>query len=96
MDHGPNPPDPDVPPQWQRAVSAPFVVNERYGTRCTTVVFIGHDGRAAVHELRFDPAGVQTGASRIEFRVVPAREMQGTPGSPHTAGEAIAADICAE
>jgi hypothetical protein len=51
---------------------------------------------AAVHELRFDPVGVQTGASRIEFRAVPARETERTPGSPHTAGEAIAADICAE
>jgi hypothetical protein len=28
---------------------------------------VGQVGLTAVHERRFDPAGVQTGATRIEF-----------------------------
>jgi uncharacterized protein with NRDE domain len=61
--------DTDLPPDWQRAVSAPFVVHERYGTRCTTLVLVEHGQRTTLHERRFDAAGVQTGASRVEFDV---------------------------
>jgi uncharacterized protein with NRDE domain len=64
-------PHTDLPEDWERAVSAPFVVHERYGTRCSTVVLAGHDGRIAVFERRFDPAGTQTGASRFGFGVEP-------------------------
>jgi uncharacterized protein with NRDE domain len=55
------------PEDWERAVSAPFVVHERYGTRCSTVVLIERDGRTVVHERRFDPSGAQSGASRFQF-----------------------------
>jgi uncharacterized protein with NRDE domain len=65
-EHAP-PPDGGLPPDLERALSAPFVRHDRYGTRCSTVVLVGHDGRTVVHELRFDPAGTQVGATRIEF-----------------------------
>ena len=55
------------PEDWERAVSAPFVVHQRYGTRCSTVVLIERDGRTVVHERRFDPGGIQSGASRFQF-----------------------------
>jgi len=58
---------PGLPPDWQRAVSAPFVVHERYGTRCTTVVLIDREGRSVMHERRFDANGDETGVSRLEF-----------------------------
>lgn len=58
-----------LPGDWERAVSAPFVVHEQYGTRCSTVVLVTHDGRTVVQERRFDPRGVQSGASRFEFTV---------------------------
>ena len=58
---------PGLPPDWQRAVSAPFVVHERYGTRCTTVVLIDREGRTVMHERRFDSRGDETGSSRLEF-----------------------------
>jgi uncharacterized protein with NRDE domain len=58
---------PGLPPDWQRAVSAPFVVHERYGTRCTTVVLIDREGRAVIQERRFDSNGNETGSSRLEF-----------------------------
>ncbi len=58
-----------LPGDWERAVSAPFVVHEQYGTRCSSVVLVKHDGRTVVQERRFDPRGVQSGASRFEFTV---------------------------
>jgi uncharacterized protein with NRDE domain len=62
-----SPPDRGLPPDLERALSAPFVRHAQYGTRCSTVVLVEHGGRTAVLERRFDPAGVQTGATRIEF-----------------------------
>jgi len=61
------PPDRGLPRDLERALSAPFVRHDRYGTRCSTVVLVGHDGHTVVHERRFDPAGAQVGATRIEF-----------------------------
>jgi uncharacterized protein with NRDE domain len=58
---------PDLPPDWQQALSAPFVVHDRYGTRCTSVVLIDRNGHATMHERRFDSTGTQTGASRLEL-----------------------------
>ena len=55
------------PEDLERALSAPFVRHERYGTRCSTLAFIEHDGRTRVHERRFDATGAQTGSSRFEF-----------------------------
>lgn len=60
-------PSTGLPPDLARALSAPFVLHERYGTRCSSVVLVGHDGRTTVTERRFDPAGTQTGATRFEF-----------------------------
>jgi uncharacterized protein with NRDE domain len=62
-----SPPDRGLPPDLERALSAPFVRHERYGTRCSTVAMVEHGGRTAVLERRFDKAGVQTGATRVEF-----------------------------
>jgi uncharacterized protein with NRDE domain len=56
-----------LPPDWERALSAPFVVHGRYGTRCSTVLLVEHDGRTTMLERRFDAAGHQTGASRLQF-----------------------------
>ena len=65
-------PSPDgLPADLERALSAPFVRHERYGTRCSTVTLVGADGRAVVHERRFDARGTQTGATRIEFACGP-------------------------
>jgi uncharacterized protein with NRDE domain len=45
------------------------VLHERYGTRCSTVLLAGHDGRTVTAERRFDAAGNLTGATRLEFAV---------------------------
>ena len=56
------------PPAPARTVSAPFIINERYGTRCSTVLLVERNGRTVLLERRFDATGVQTGTSRFEFR----------------------------
>jgi uncharacterized protein with NRDE domain len=64
-----------LPEQWERIVSAPFVVNERYGTRCSSVLLVERNGRTILHERRFDAAGGQTGTSRFEFASVEVPEV---------------------
>ncbi|MCJ7451811.1 MAG: NRDE family protein [Steroidobacteraceae bacterium] len=58
-----------LPEDLERAISAPFVQHPRYGTRCSTVLLAGHDGRVVTAERRFDAAGRLTGATRIEFAI---------------------------
>ena len=61
-------PESDLPADLEQALTAPFVRHARYGTRSSTVVLVAHEGPSVVHERRYDPAGAQTGATRIEFR----------------------------
>jgi hypothetical protein len=42
-------------------------VHDRYGTRCSTVLLVEHDGRTTMCERRFDASGTLTGATRLEF-----------------------------
>lgn len=60
-------PSTGLPLDWERVVSAPFIVHERYGTRCSTVLLVERTGRTVLQERRFDASGVQTGSSRFEF-----------------------------
>ncbi|HEY7889113.1 MAG TPA: NRDE family protein [Steroidobacteraceae bacterium] len=55
--------------EWERILSSPFVRNERYGTRCATLVAIEPTGACYLAERRFDPAGVCTGET--ECRLAP-------------------------
>jgi uncharacterized protein with NRDE domain len=59
----------NLPADLERAMSAPFVLHALYGTRCSTVLLAGHDGRTVAAERRFDAAGNLTGATRLEFTV---------------------------
>jgi uncharacterized protein with NRDE domain len=61
-------PDGELPPDLERALSAPFIVHERYGTRCSTVLCIGHDGHVAVTEQRYDAGGHTIGRAAFEFQ----------------------------
>jgi uncharacterized protein with NRDE domain len=62
-----NLPSTGLPADWERVVSAPFIVNERYGTRCSTLLLVERNGRTVLQERRFDATGVQSGTSRFEF-----------------------------
>lgn len=83
-------PDTGLPGDWERALSAPFVVHERYGTRCSTLLLIERSGRTVVHERRFDAAGQQSGASRIEFASADTPERWFENESP---GDALPMDL---
>ena len=54
-------PDPDL----QRALSAPFVLDPRYGTRCSTLVLLEPSGALRLHERRFAPDGGTTGETEL-------------------------------
>lgn len=72
-------------PEWERALSSPFVLNERYGTRCSTLVAIESSGACFVAERRFDPAGDCLGET--QYRLTPAEwpaEAQSLPWASAT------------
>jgi uncharacterized protein with NRDE domain len=46
---------------WERTLSSPFVLDPRYGTRCSTLCLIDTSGTLLIRERRFDPAGEMTG-----------------------------------
>jgi uncharacterized protein with NRDE domain len=64
-------PQTGIPPEWERVLSAPFVVNPDYGTRCSTVLLLEPSGAGYLAERRFNPEGVQEGAT--EFALAPDR-----------------------
>jgi uncharacterized protein with NRDE domain len=51
--------------EWERALSAPFVLHPKYGTRCSTIVLLGSAGELSVWERRFDTQGEVSGESRV-------------------------------
>ncbi len=62
-------PSTGVAPEWERTLSSPFVLNERYGTRCSTIVAIEPAGHCYLAERRFDATGARSGES--EYRLAP-------------------------
>jgi uncharacterized protein with NRDE domain len=63
--------------EMERLVSAPFIVNPVYGTRCTTVVLLDREGLVRVEERRYAPDGETTGRTTIAFHTTPARASTG-------------------
>lgn len=58
-------PDTGVGPELERFLSPPFIVGERYGTRCSTVLSLG--GRSLAVERRFDSCGEGAGETAFAF-----------------------------
>ena len=58
-----------VPLQWERLLSAPFIVSDDYGTRCSTVLAITRNGDARFVERSFDMRGNATGDVAFEFKI---------------------------
>jgi uncharacterized protein with NRDE domain len=56
-----------LPREWERTLSAPFVVNATYGTRCSTVVLLTGDGGLQLTERRFDSAGEPLGETELRL-----------------------------
>jgi uncharacterized protein with NRDE domain len=61
--------------EWERRLSAPFIVGADvgYGTRCSTVVLLGRDGDARFIERTFDAAGNPAGEADLRFALAGAR-----------------------
>jgi uncharacterized protein with NRDE domain len=58
-------PDTGLAAEWERTLSAPFVLDPRYGTRCSTVVMMETSGSMRIAERRFDPEGRETGETEL-------------------------------
>lgn len=58
-------PDTGVGPELERFLSPPFIIGERYGTRCTSVLALGRQAFAA--ERSYDSVGSVAGELRYEF-----------------------------
>jgi len=54
---------------WEQLLATPFIVDPRYGTRCTTVLAIDRSGHAVLHERTFAPDGTTTGDAIHTFTV---------------------------
>lgn len=74
-DREPAPPDEvppgDLSPEWARKLSAPFVLDPTYGTRCSTVLTITAGGTLSITERRFDADGDQTAEAERVLNVAP-------------------------
>jgi uncharacterized protein with NRDE domain len=64
----------DIPAEPRE--TPPFIRNAIYGTRCSTVTAIGHDGKGCILERRFSADARPSGETRIAF------EWQVPPQSP--------------
>lgn len=62
-------PSTGLSPQWERILSAPFVLHETYGTRCSTILAIDPAGGCYLAERRFDPSGACIGET--QYRLAP-------------------------
>ena len=50
-------PDTGLSPERERLLSSPFIISPDYGTRCSTVLVRGADGRGLFSEQGYDAAG---------------------------------------
>ena len=57
----------ELPFTLARALTAPFIVSETYGTRCSTTLMIANDGKTEFCERCFDSRGVARGDSSFSF-----------------------------
>jgi len=62
-------PQTGVSPEWERLLSSAFIVADGYGTRSSTVVLVGRDGRVVFVERTFASGGAPAGQVRHEFEL---------------------------
>ena len=67
-------PDADLPAtgvtlEWERRLSAPFIVGDGYGTRCSTVLTVDRAGAVVMTERTFDAAGAAAGDAVVRFTI---------------------------
>jgi uncharacterized protein with NRDE domain len=57
----------ELPFRLARALTAPFIIGDTYGTRCSTTLLITNSGRVDFCERRFEPDGTASGDSNFSF-----------------------------
>jgi len=62
-------PDTGVGIEWERQLGPIFIVSPSYGTRASTVVLLGADGRVDFQERRFGLNGEPQGRTELSFRI---------------------------
>jgi len=60
----------ELPFKLARTLTAPFIVADTYGTRCSTVLLMSNDGRVDFCERRFAADGTVSGDSNFSFSCV--------------------------
>ncbi|MEM9056670.1 MAG: NRDE family protein [Pseudomonadota bacterium] len=65
-------PDTGVGLDFERLLAPPFIVSERYGTRCSSVVTVSLGGQCSFVERRFDAQGNVAGQHHEQFRLATA------------------------
>ena len=61
----------ELAPELARKLSAPFVLDETYGTRCSTVLTISTDDELRIAERRFDARGDSSGETEHVLNAAP-------------------------
>jgi uncharacterized protein with NRDE domain len=62
-------PDTGIGLDREKLLASPFIQNERYGTRCTTIILMHREGYALFYEKRYDAFGSESGNSnwKVDF-----------------------------
>lgn len=60
-------PSTGVPLEWERKLSAPFIVSDNYGTRASTVVLVDNQGNVSVEERSFGRGGSELSRCAFSF-----------------------------
>ncbi len=58
-----------VPLEWERRLGPPFIISPDYGTRCSSIVLIDHDGLLTLIEHSFDPQGSLTATVELSIQL---------------------------
>jgi uncharacterized protein with NRDE domain len=62
-------PSTGVSRDWERLLSSAFIATEQYGTRSSTVVLVGRDGKTSFMERSFGPGGIPGGEVGFDFEI---------------------------
>lgn len=78
-------PDTGVGLERERLLSAPFIVNDTYGTRCSTLLLVDADGRCTFREDGYTAAGDTFRSRRFRFRCRPLAAPDPAAAAPREA-----------
>lgn len=70
-------PDTGVGLEWERVLSPRFIATPAYGTRSSTVLLIGYDGRVTFVERTAETPGQAASTQSFQFQITSAPELAG-------------------